>query len=238
MILEALKEELFQLELERQQGSISPPSTKRQKPRWIRLYSERSRDRNRRPFRTSNSWHFATTANLRLQRGIFAARRIHMALLLQRGVAAATDRLPDVISPRTHAIIDYITVGAFFVMAAAFWRRNKKAAVGALLCGSAELGTVLLTDFPGGVAKTVDMPTHLRIDMGLGATAATLPDLMGFQNEPESKWLRAMGITITANAGLTNPETDGQPEQARTVCSLITAAGRRIKRLTLVPPYC
>lgn len=125
--------------------------------------------------------------------------------LLQRGVAAATNRMPNVISPTAHAIIDYITVGAFFLMAAAFWSRNKRAALGSLMCGSAELGTVLMTDFPGGVAKVIDLPTHLRIDMGLAAMAATLPDLMGFKNESESKWLRVMGLGITANAGLTNP---------------------------------
>jgi hypothetical protein len=125
--------------------------------------------------------------------------------LLQRGVAVATNRMPNVISPTAHAIIDYISVGTFFVMAAAFWRRNKRAALGSLVCGSAELGTVLITDFPGGVAKVIDLPTHLRIDMGLAAMAATLPDLMGFKDEPESKWMRVMGIGITANAGLTNP---------------------------------
>lgn len=126
--------------------------------------------------------------------------------LLQRGVAAATNRMPNVISPTAHAIIDYITVGTFFLMGAVFWRRNKKAALGSLMCGSAELGTALITDFPGGVAKVIDLPTHLRIDMGLAAMAATLPDVMGFKDESESKWFRLLGLNITANAGLTNPE--------------------------------
>ncbi|HLH09542.1 MAG TPA: hypothetical protein VKW78_20050 [Terriglobales bacterium] len=127
--------------------------------------------------------------------------------LMQRGVAAATDHLPNVISPTAHAILDYITVGGFFALAIAFWRRNKRAAIGSLVCGSAELATALITDFPGGVAKVIDLPTHLRIDMGLAATAATLPDTMGFRDDPEAKWMRIMGINITANAGLTNPET-------------------------------
>jgi hypothetical protein len=135
--------------------------------------------------------------------------------LLQRGVAAATNRMPNVISPTAHAIIDYITVGTFFVMAAAFWRRNKKAALGSMMCGSAELGTTLMTDFPGGGAKVIDLPTHLRIDMGLAAMAATLPDFMGFKDEPESKWFRLMGVSITANAGLTNPGQERLRRKAR-----------------------
>ncbi len=134
--------------------------------------------------------------------------------LLQRGVAAATNRMPSIISPTAHALIDYITVGAFFVMTAAFWRRNKRAALGSLMCGSAELGTTLMTDFPGGVAKVIDLPTHLRIDMGLAAMAATLPDFMGFKDEPESKWFRLLGLNITANAGLTD---SGQKRSTRRV---------------------
>lgn len=126
--------------------------------------------------------------------------------LAQRGLAAATGRLPNVISPTTHAIIDYVSIGTFMFMAASFWRRNKRAALSALISGGAQLTTVLLTDFPGGVAKVIDMPTHLRIDMGLAATTSTLPDLMNFKHEPESKWFRIMGLNITANAGLTSPE--------------------------------
>jgi hypothetical protein len=135
--------------------------------------------------------------------------------LLQRGVAAATNRMPSVISPTAHAIIDYITVGAFYIMTAAFWRRNKRAALGSLMCGSAELWTTLLTDFPGGVAKVIDLPTHLRIDMGLAAMAATLPDFMGFKEEPESKWFRLLGLNITANAGLTDSEKKMLDKSAR-----------------------
>ncbi len=125
--------------------------------------------------------------------------------LLQRGLAAATNRMPNVISPSAHAILDYITVGTFFLMAAAFWSRNKRAALGSLMCGSAELGTAIDDGFPGRRGQG-DRPAYsLRIDMGLAAMAGTLPDLMGFKNEPESKWLRVMGLGITANAGLTNP---------------------------------
>ena len=36
MLLEALKEELFQLEVERKQGKITPADTKKPKPRWTR----------------------------------------------------------------------------------------------------------------------------------------------------------------------------------------------------------
>ena len=49
--------------------------------------------------------------------------------ILNMGVKAVTNRLPKVISPTTHAIIDYATAGAFFVGAALFWKNHKRAAI-------------------------------------------------------------------------------------------------------------
>ncbi len=54
-------------------------------------------------------------------------------LLLQRGVAALSGRMPKVISPKRHAIADYVTAGTFFLLGAIFWQRNQRAAIGALL---------------------------------------------------------------------------------------------------------
>jgi len=55
--------------------------------------------------------------------------------LIEKGVQAVAERMPKVISPRTHAIIDYATAGSFLLAGALLWKRNKRAAVGAMLCG-------------------------------------------------------------------------------------------------------
>src|SRR4051812_2778926 len=124
--------------------------------------------------------------------------------VLQKGVAALSDRMPKVISPKAHAIIDYATIGTWFALGAMMWGRNKRAAISAMICGGAELGTTLLTDFPGGVADVISFPTHGKIDMGLAATASALPNFMGFDDEAEAKWFRIMGINITAVGAMTN----------------------------------
>ncbi len=125
--------------------------------------------------------------------------------VLQKGVAAVANRMPKVISPKAHAIIDYATIGGWFALGAWIMGRNKRAGISALICGGAELATTLMTDFPGGVADVISFPTHLKIDMGLAAGATALPNFLGFDDEDEAKWFRIMGLNITAVSAMTNP---------------------------------
>jgi hypothetical protein len=114
--------------------------------------------------------------------------------------------MPKVISPRAHAVLDYATAATF--LAGGVWmlarRRNKRAGISALACGVAETVTSLLTDYPGGVSDVISFPTHGKIDMGLAAMAATLPEFMDFADEREMGFFRAQAVLITANAGLTD----------------------------------
>ena len=55
--------------------------------------------------------------------------------ILNSAVQLATKPFPRAISPKTHAIIDYATVASLFVMAGLFWKRNKRAAIAALIVG-------------------------------------------------------------------------------------------------------
>lgn len=124
--------------------------------------------------------------------------------VLQKGVAALANRMPKIITPKAHAIADYAAIGTFFLLGGLLWRRNKKAAIAALACGGSELATTLLTDFPGGVSKVISFPTHGKIDMGLAATAASMPSFMGFDDEPEAKWFRILGLNVTVVAAMTD----------------------------------
>ena len=62
--------------------------------------------------------------------------------ILDQAAKLATRKMPKVITPKAHAIIDYAIAASFFAMASCLWRRNKRAAVSALLCGAAETVTV------------------------------------------------------------------------------------------------
>ena len=75
--------------------------------------------------------------------------------------------IPRMVTPKAHAVIDYASVGLFLGTAAWLWRRNRRAAVASLVCGSTELAMVLLTDYPGGINKMISFRTHREIDYGL-----------------------------------------------------------------------
>ena len=118
--------------------------------------------------------------------------------ILNRTVRIAAKTLPKAISPKTHAILDYMIVGSFFVTGAWFWRRSKRAAIAALISGAAELTVNLLTNYPGGVKKIINFDTHREIDFGLAAMTGTMPEFLAFKDEAEAKFFLAKGAMITA----------------------------------------
>lgn len=126
--------------------------------------------------------------------------------LLQSSVKLATKHMPKIISPQAHAVLDYVAAGTFLAggILLLMRRRDKRAGISALVCGVAETVTSLLTDYPGGVTGLIRFPTHGKIDMGLAAMAATLPEFMDFADGQDMGFFRAQALLITANAGLTD----------------------------------
>src|SRR5437764_15412704 len=103
--------------------------------------------------------------------------------ILNTATKLAVKPVPKIISPKAHAVIDYISVGSFLVSAMWFWNRSKRAAVAALICGGAELAVALLTNYPGGVKKAISFHTHGEVDLGLAAMTATMPEFLAFKDE-------------------------------------------------------
>ncbi len=126
--------------------------------------------------------------------------------VLQSSVKLATKHMPKIISPKTHAVLDYVAAGTFLAggILLLMRRRDKRAGISALVCGVAETVTSLLTDYPGGVTGLIRFSTHGKIDMGLAAMTATLPEFMDFADGPDMGFFRAQALLITANAGLTD----------------------------------
>ena len=134
--------------------------------------------------------------------------------IINKAARVAAKPFPDVISPKVHAILDYVTAASFLISAAVFWRRNKRAAVAALVSGAAELAVSLLTDYPGGVMKGINFKTHRDIDLGLATMIATMPKFLAFKDEGERKFFTAQGAVITVATELTRfPERAARPER-------------------------
>lgn len=142
--------------------------------------------------------------------------------LLQKGVAVAAGRMPKIIKPQAHAVIDYVIAGTYLAKAALCWRGNRRAAVSSLVCGSIVAANSLLTDYPGGAWKLIDFKTHGKLDTGLAALSAAMPRLMAFGDDPESKFFTMQSMAETAITAMTDFDYYEQPASAR--------LGRRVKR--------
>jgi hypothetical protein len=127
--------------------------------------------------------------------------------VLNSVAGAVSSRMPKALSPKAHAIADYIVVGSLLVAGALFWRKNKRAALSALICGGAELALNLLTDYPGGVRKVIHPRTHEKIDLGLAAMTAAMPEFMEFDDDKERHFFLLQSGAVTVLANLT--EFDG-----------------------------
>jgi hypothetical protein len=120
------------------------------------------------------------------------------------GLQIVKGRLPKAVQPSTHAVLDCAIAGSFLLLAARFWRRNRRAAVASLICGGASAANMVLTDYPAGALDVISYRTHGRIDGGLAAVTATLPRLMGFANEPEARAFGAMALAETVVTSVTD----------------------------------
>jgi hypothetical protein len=134
--------------------------------------------------------------------------------LLQKSASIFSNRLPKVLGPRTHAVVDYSIAALLLTAGALFWKRHKSASLSALLCGTGVLLNGLCTDYPGGVVRGIGFETHGKIDAGLAGITAAIPGLMGFSNDAQARFFEATAVAETLAAGFTDyraePEIDAR----------------------------
>jgi hypothetical protein len=135
-------------------------------------------------------------------------------MITEAGIRVLSRRLPKALSPKTHAIIDYGIAGAFLVGAGVLWGRSRRAAIASLACGAAETAVIMLTDYPGGVAKVISFEDHGRIDAAMSGTSAVLPTLLGLGAQRRSIFFRLQALGIGANASMTD-FSDATPSARR-----------------------
>ena len=124
--------------------------------------------------------------------------------LLRKGLRMAVGKMPKVIDPTTHAVLDYVVAGSLLVMGILFWKRSKRASIGSLFCGGAAAANIAFTDYPGGARQLISYKTHGRIDTGLAGLTAAVPRLLRFHDEPEAAFFEVEALAETAIVGLTD----------------------------------
>lgn len=123
--------------------------------------------------------------------------------MLNTLVKMAVKPLPRMISPKSHAVIDAMVALTFLATAGLFWRRNRRAAAASLLCGATQLGVSALTDYAGRDRKPITFSTRRKLDLGLAAMTAAMPEFLNFEDEAKRKFFIAQGLVMTAANELT-----------------------------------
>lgn len=127
-----------------------------------------------------------------------------MGIVTNAVVEGLETRLPKVIDPRTHGIIDYCHAAFFFGMAWFCRKSEPKAAVAAAVTGSFLLAEALLTDYPLGVKKVIPFTAHGRLDATFAATSFMVPRIFGFSGTPAATVFQANGFAEGAVVGMTD----------------------------------
>ena len=115
-----------------------------------------------------------------------------------------TRAVPKVIDAKTHAVLDYLTAGTFLAAGLALRNRHPRAAGLALVNGFAVLGLSMLTDYPGGVWRTLSFRTHGTVDMVQASMTAFGPMLLGFARDPEAQFFHGQAVVETAVVAATD----------------------------------
>jgi hypothetical protein len=97
-------------------------------------------------------------------------------------------RIPKVISPAQHAVLDYSVAATFVAFGLSVRSRHRPAAALAFVNGAMIVGMSMLTNYPGGIFRILSFRAHRTGDIAQAALAGLGPLLFGFANDPEAKY--------------------------------------------------
>ncbi len=113
-------------------------------------------------------------------------------------------RLPKVISPTTHGVIDYCHAGFFATMAVVCWKRNKPAALAAAGTSALVLAQSLFTDYKPGLKRVLPFSVHGQLDGAFAAFSLAVPRLFGFADTKAARVFQINSFVESTIVGLTD----------------------------------
>jgi len=106
-----------------------------------------------------------------------------------------TGAITKPISPAQHAVLDYGVAATFFGMGFSLLSRHRPAATLAFVNGAMVLGMSMLTDYPGGLFRTLSFRTHRTGDIVQAGLAGLGPILFGFGRDPEANYFYGQAVS-------------------------------------------
>jgi hypothetical protein len=113
-------------------------------------------------------------------------------------------RLPKVLTPEVHGLIDYAHAAFFLCAGIYFWKRNRAAALASLATCGLIAGEALCTDYPLGVNPVISFETHGKLDAALASASLMTPTLFGFGDTSAATLFRINALAEAAVVGLTD----------------------------------
>ncbi|HZQ23487.1 MAG TPA: hypothetical protein VFA89_11895 [Terriglobales bacterium] len=112
--------------------------------------------------------------------------------------------VPKPITPKTHKLLDYLTIGAFGVIAGLCWGSKRRASIAAIANGAFILSYTLLTDYDGDGRRPVSFSTHGDLDVIQAGMAAIAPELLAFRDSGIAHVFRGQALNESAVIAMTD----------------------------------
>jgi hypothetical protein len=135
--------------------------------------------------------------------------------LVNQGLDAVESKLPKVISPTVHGVIDYAHSAFFFTVGLLCRRSNKRAARAAFATSGFILFQSLLTDYRFGAMPVISFETHGKMDSVFASSSWLIPVAFGFKGTPAAKIFEMNSLAEASVVGMTDWNSD-QAHQERT----------------------
>ena len=118
------------------------------------------------------------------------------------------NKLPKVITPTEHGVIDYAHAAFFFTVGMVCRRSNKRAARAAFATSGFILVQSLLTDYRLGVKPVISFETHGKMDSVFAAASWLVPQFCGFKGTPAAKVFQLNSVAEASVVGMTEWDSE------------------------------
>ena len=124
--------------------------------------------------------------------------------LITENTKAGEIKIPKVVSPAAHGLIDYAHSAFFLGVGLLTWRSNRRAAWAALGTSGFILIQSLTTDYRYGAKPLISFETHGKMDAIFAATSWMAPTLFGFQGTAAARVFEANSLAESSVVGITD----------------------------------
>ena len=125
-------------------------------------------------------------------------------MYMTRDLDELQNKLPKVISPTAHGVIDYAHAAFFFAVGLLYRRKNKQAARAAFATSGFILVQSLLTDYRFGAKPVISFETHGKMDSVFASSSWAIPLVFGFRGTAAAKIFEINALAEASVVGMTD----------------------------------